>query len=327
VKRRLELFAVRFALALASLSLASTARAEGQRPALALAWSAPHECPQAAGARQLVAGYLGEARLAAPSPNTPVLRATATIRHKGHTWELKLATELDGEPGERTLEAGTCADVAAAGALVLAFAIDPSAALRHGAPVEPAEPREPALPAAQVPPPSPPPPVVLGAGAGVRGDLGALPRASVGLAFSLLVERGAWSGMVSGFVFAARSQATAAEPSAGGDLSLWSIAAAPCVAPAYREDLRLHLCVPLEWQRLRASGYGVEHPAVAIRSELLLGVELSPGLRLSPHFELVAPLRVGVALLRPEFYLVGIDSVFRASLVQGRAGVGILARF
>ncbi len=325
MKRRLESFTLRFALALASSSFAflpaRAARAEGDRPALALTWSAPRECPQAAGARKLVADYLREARLAEASPNARVLRATATIRHRGGTWELKLATELDGEPGERTLEAGTCADVAAAGALVLAFAIDPTAALRHASASEPAPPVAPA------PAPQAAPAFVLGAGAGVRGDLGALPRSSVGVALSLFVERGVWSGMLSGFAFAARSQATAAKPSAGGELSLWSMAAAPCVSPTYRAELRLHVCLPLEWQRLRARGYGVDQPVVETRSELLVGVELSPGLWLSPHFELVAPLRVGVALLRPEFYLVGIDSVFRASAVQGRAGVGILAHF
>lgn len=329
MKRCLDLFAVRLALALAgpSFALLSTrvARAEGERPALALAWSAPPECPGAVGARQLVSDYLGEVRLAESSPHARVLRARATIRHKGRSWELKLETELDGEPGERTLKAGTCADVAAAGALVLAFAIDPSAALRHGASAEPNR-DTPAPATAPTPPRSTSTPVALGAAAGVRGDLGALPRTSVGLALSLLVERGVWSGMLSGFVFAARSQATAKRPSAGGEFSLWSIAAAPCVSP-YRDKLRLHMCVPLELQRLRAAGYGVDQDVVATRSELLVGVEISPGLRLSPHFELVLPLRVSVALLRPEFYLVDIDSVFRASLVQGRAGVGILAHF
>ena len=306
---------------------ARAARAEGERPALALTWSAPRECPQAAGARKLVADYLGETRLAEASRSARVLRATATIRHLGGTWELKLATELGDAPGERTLEAGTCVDVAAAGALVLAFAIDPTAALRHGAPAEPARAGQPAPPVPPTPAPQPASALVLGAGAGVRGDLGALPRSSVGVALSLFVERGVWSGMLSGFAFAARSQATAAKPSAGGELSLWSVAVAPCVSPTYHAELRLHVCLPLEWQRLRARGYGVDQPVVATRSEILLGVELSPGLRLSPHFELVAPLRVGFGLLRPEFYLVGIDSVFRASAVQGRAGVGILTHF
>lgn len=303
------------------------ARAQGQRPALSLVWSAPRECPQTAGVRQLVADYLGEARLAQASPTARVLRATATIRHHGGRWDLKLETELDGEPGERTLEASTCADVAAAGALVLAFAIDPTAALRHGAPAEPVSAAESAPPVGLTPAPQPASPIVLGAAAGVRGDLGALPRSSVGLALSLFVERGAWSGMLSGFLLAERSQATAAKPSAGGEVSLWSIAVAPCASPTYRGDLRLHVCLPLELQSVRARGYGVDQPVVATRSELLVGVELSPGLRLSPRFELVAPLRVGVALLRPEFYLIGIDSVFRASALQGRAGVGILARF
>jgi hypothetical protein len=328
VKRCLASFALRFALAAALASVVAlaprVARAQSEKPALSLTWSAPPECPQEADARQLVADYLGEARLPPPPPGARVLRAVATIVRRERVWELRLETQLDGEPGERTLAAGTCADVAAAGALVLAFAIDPGAALRHRAVESP-------RPTHVV---APPPPrraqsvrTVLGAAAGVRGDFGALPRPGVGIALSLLVERGRWSGLLTASAFAARSQATMAKPSAGGEISLLALGAEPCLSASRGSALELHLCVPFEWQRLRATGYGVDHPATASRSELLIGGELLPGLRLGPHLELIAPLRLAVALLRPEFFLEGIDSVFRASVVQGRVGVGLLARF
>jgi hypothetical protein len=332
VRRRLESFVLRCALAAAgsTLGLAAprTAFAESERPALSLSWSAPKECPQQSAARQLVADYLGVTQLTHENTAQRVLSAKASIRRRNQAWELELNTILDGEPGERTLSAGTCADVAAAAALVLAFTIDPGAALRRGG----AQPLR--APAAAPPPPrvtiapaADAKKTVLGAAATVWGDWGGLPRSSVGVALSLLVERGAWSGLLSASAFAERSQATSAKAGAGGRIFLMSFAAAPCGALSSAGAVRLRACLPVEVQRLRASGYGVDHPATASRFEFVVGAELAPGLRLSPRWELIAPLRLGIALLRPEFYLEGVDSVFRASALQGRAGVGLLARF
>lgn len=315
-------------LALALWLAAAVAGAQSERPALELAWSAPAECPQLPRAKQLVAEYLGEPALPLPRPNERVLAAQAAIRHLGQRWQLRLVTSLDGQPGERTLSAGTCADVVDAAALVLAFAIDPGAALRHGQ-ASPAPPPPPNP--APSPAPPPPPPVSrrtwLAVAAGVRGDWGALPGVSGGLALALAVEHGAWAGMLTGSLFADRSAAAAERPTAGGELGLWSLAAAPCWAPAYRDTWRLRLCLPVELQRLHAEGYGVDVGVAASRSELLVGAELLPGLSLSHRLELVVPLRLAVATQRPEFYLERIGSVFRASLVQGRAGLALQARF
>ena len=48
---------------------------------------------------------------------------------------------------------------------------------------------------------------------------------------------------------------------------------------------------------------------------------------LSQRLELIAPLGLGVALRRPEFYLERISTVFRGSLLQARVGLGLQARF
>ena len=270
-----------------------------------------------------MAEYLGERELARPRAEQRVLHARAAIRRRGQRWELHLETSLEGQPGERTLSAGTCADVADAAALVLAFAIDPGAALRHRAPSpEPAKvtPPPPAAPVA-------PTPTWFGASASVRGDLGALPGLSVGASLGVSVQHGAWSGVLVGSGFGERAKPAAQRPSAGGEFSMWALAVAPCWSPAYREALRLRACLPLEVQRVHASGYGVDAPGEATRSELLLGAELTPGLGLSSRLELIAPLGLAVALRRPEFYLERIGSVFRASALQGRVGLGLLARF
>jgi hypothetical protein len=161
----------------------------------------------------------------------------------------------------------------------------------------------------------------------MRYGVGALPGGSVGAALGLMLERGPWAGRLEGSIFAERSAHVPARPSAGGEFSLWAVAAAPCFSPAYRQVLRLRLCLPFELQRLHARGYGVDIQSEATRSELLLGAELTPGLGLSSRLALVVPLGLAVALQRPEFYLERIGSVFRASRLQGRVGLGLLARF
>jgi hypothetical protein len=272
----------------------------------------------------LVAEYLGERELPVPTGEGRVLRARASILKRAERWELRLETSLDGEPGERMLAASTCKDVAAAAALVLAFAIDPGAALKHSAPPPAAAPPSPA------PPPPPPPrgtPTYFGVSAAVRYGVGALPGGSVGAALGVSIEHGPWSGALVGAGFAERSQSAPDRPSAGGEFSMWAIAAAPCWAPAYRGTLRLRLCLPFELERVHAEGYGVDEPAEATRTELLFGPELVPGLGLTSRLELIAPLGLAVALQRPEFYLERIGTVFRGSLLQGHAGLGLLARF
>ncbi len=305
--------------------LPAIAQAQAARPALELGWSAPAECPQQARARRLIAEYLGERDLPASAGDARVLRARASIQKRAQRWELRLETLLDGQPGERTLAASTCADVAAAAALVLAFAIDPGAALKHGAP-----PAAPPAPAPAAPPPPPPPratPTYFGASGSVRYGLGALPGGSAGATLGVMVEHGPWSGMLLGTGFAERNQSAPDRPSAGGEFWLWAVAAAPCWAPAHRETLRLRVCLPLELQRVHARGYGVDVRIGATGTELLLGPELTPGLGLSPRLELIAPLGLGVALRRPEFYLERISTVFRGSLLQVRLGLGLQARF
>lgn len=326
MKRRSSSFAprLRSALLVAAWWLAVTpCWAQSERPALELAWSAPGDCPQQARARELVAEYLGERELSAAEPGQRVLTAHATIRRRAERWELSLVTTLDGQPGQRALSAMTCADVAAAAALVLAFAIDPGAALRHAAP---APPPARAVPAAPPAPPAAASRTRFGVAGSVHGAWGALPGTSGGAALELSLAHGAWGAKLAGYVFAERAAPAAERPSAGGEFSLWALAAAPCWSPS-SGALRLRACLPIELQRLTAEGYGVDEPAEATASELLLGVELAPAISLSSRLELVAPLGVGVSLRRPEFYLERIGNVFRASLVQGRAGLGLLARF
>jgi hypothetical protein len=106
---------------LISLLLTGEARAgEPVETALRLEWNAPAECP---------------ARSAVTSEVQRILDANAARRATARAdiaqlgterWQVHLATEVDGVAGERILEASSCASLASATALILAWILDPT---------------------------------------------------------------------------------------------------------------------------------------------------------------------------------------------------------
>lgn len=57
------------------------------------------------------------------------VKATASARQNGTVWTLSLRTEVDGQPGERELQAPDCASLADAAAVILAWMLDPDTPL------------------------------------------------------------------------------------------------------------------------------------------------------------------------------------------------------
>lgn len=97
-------------------------------PGLALRWEAPPGCPGEAEVRARVVRMTGEEAV-----RTARLSARGTVREEAPgRWALEL--ELSGETGggRRSLQAGRCDELAEAGALVVAIAVDPDAALGGG---------------------------------------------------------------------------------------------------------------------------------------------------------------------------------------------------
>lgn len=116
---------VRLAWAVGLIWIASSALAFAQEPALS--WQAPAACP----ARE---AWLGSLR-ARVDPTVwaeaaPKLRASVRIEARASGYALALETELDGATGQRQLEAARCEELVEASALIVALAIDPSAAER-----------------------------------------------------------------------------------------------------------------------------------------------------------------------------------------------------
>ncbi|HVU50503.1 MAG TPA: hypothetical protein VHL80_07435, partial [Polyangia bacterium] len=123
---------------------------------LTLTWVAPTGCPTAADVRGEV-----ERLVRFPHGQEPkALVAEGRVEDRDGRWRLRLHTERDGVPGERELEADSCASLAHAATLVmaLAFGVGENAPPPAPPPVE-ERPRPPPRPRVVEAPPPPPPPV------------------------------------------------------------------------------------------------------------------------------------------------------------------------
>jgi hypothetical protein len=138
---------------------------------LTLTWEAPAGCPTADDVR----AELERLVRFPPGHAPPALVAEGYIATREGRWHLRLRTVRDGLPGERELEADTCASLAHAATLVVALAFGVGDSSHEASPPSPPAPEErparpaprlrvvePPPPAAPPPPepPAPPPPVV-----------------------------------------------------------------------------------------------------------------------------------------------------------------------
>lgn len=93
-------------------------------PGLELRWEAPPGCPSAAEVRARVVRLVGE-----EAARTARLTAQGAVRAEAGKWRLDLVLSGETGGGQRSLTAGRCEELAEAGALVIAIAVDPRAAL------------------------------------------------------------------------------------------------------------------------------------------------------------------------------------------------------
>jgi len=155
-------------IALGVVVMLAAAPARASLP-LTLTWEAPAGCPTSDDVR----AELERLVRFPPGHTPPALIANGHIETRDGRWRLRLRTARDGLPGERELEADTCASLARAATFVLALAFgvgdggpedapSPSAVDEH--PARPApRPRVVEAPAVVAPPPPAPaaPPPVL----------------------------------------------------------------------------------------------------------------------------------------------------------------------
>jgi hypothetical protein len=142
----------------AVLIVAAAAEARAALP-LTLTWDAPKSCPSTADVRAEVERLVRFP----PGHAPPALAARAHVEMRDGRWHLRLRTERDGLPGERELEADSCASLAHAATLVMALAFGAGDGPLEAPPPPPPAPDRPprSAPRARVveaPPPPPPEP-------------------------------------------------------------------------------------------------------------------------------------------------------------------------
>jgi hypothetical protein len=283
----------------------------GEGPSsLDLDWSAPAECPDGAAVSAEVL------RLTGTAPGSRHLKARAAIRPVATGWELSLATELDGMPGERTLSAISCKSLADAAALMLALILNPDLVLK--APPPPVE----------QPPATPPAkrrwPAVRWRAGGYGGiQSGAIDQLSSSFALSLTIAFGPFSlRLMPSFTPPQDVFIPNREPKVGGRLWLGGAAALGCWEPALG-PFTLSPCLGVDVSRLHGGGLGVLKPSDAAiywtSAELGGFVGLPVGNRILIEVG-------GVGLLpfsRPKFYLDEIGEVSRPARFGWRAMGGL----
>jgi hypothetical protein len=311
----------RLAAALAGLAVAATtaARTSGAEPAaVALQWSAPPECPT--GDQVLDDARTLAAHRDVNGSRSPVTVAAVVERLAEGRWALTLAIGA----AQRRLEASSCAQLARAGALFVALVMDPS----HGdSPGETGADAGPSPP----PPPAPAPAtaparreVLVLVAAGVMLESGTLPRAEPLGALDVGIRYRRMEVSLRGAAGPAQDKTIAG--GVGARLRPLSAMLAPCYAPLVTGRLRLGPCVWGEVGSMHAEGIGLSQPRTADATWVSVGGELAAWLGLGANFEARLGAGVLVPVVRPNFELIEVGSVFEPG-VGVRASIAAVARF
>jgi hypothetical protein len=253
----------------------------------------------------------------------------------------ELVIKQAGVEGSRTLEAATCAEVAAASAIVLALAISPAADLTHSLAMPPLE--TPVAPLAE-PAPSPTsaaasdraatptrgsastPSVQVAAALGAALDFAIAEQAAPGVALAATVGYRHLSLGLRASFFPARSSSVADQPSQGVDISLLAFAPLACIEP-FTLPVELAACAEFELGSLHAKGYGPPSHYDRYSSWLAPGAGLGAAyprkgrVRARFGFDLLVPLT------HTEFVLTSVGVPHRLPSVDPRLGVALEVAF
>jgi hypothetical protein len=291
--------------------------------ALTISWQAPAGCPSRDDLRAEIARLLGgDIRV----PQGGDIKARAQVSH-GQTWSLAVETELAGRPGQRSIEAASCQDLADATALIIALMIDPNAVAAHATPPKPV----PATPPAETDPALQRKPRAMQYLLGIHtvGSYRTLPSFDVGLGGGVGLAGRRWRVELRGTYGLRRDQKAMAATPAGayGQFNLTAAALAACFNLG-REGLAFGACADAELGVVSAQGVGVSEslPAQTLWSALGAGayaaIPLGPHFRIPLHVDVLAPLR------RTEFVFKNEPGrVFQTPAVGVRISLGVELHF
>jgi hypothetical protein len=301
-------------------------------PAIEIQWEAPAACPDAASVRAATERLLGKSLAALDRVR---VRATGKVAaNAAGKWQLSAQLVVGERVEEEVLVAKECSALADAMALKVALAIDPVAV------VEAVQPSQPVAPPTR-PPESPGPVTAAPEGSEQRSSerlvrygarwvgqvaLGPLPGATPGLGLFFSAQFSALRLELGGEAFWGGVAQYDSPAGVGADLQLFAGVVRGCLTPA-RGAWRFPICAGTELGVMRGSGFGVAETSAT--SRLWGGLSLGPALewqataRLSLWLEGAALL----TLLKPEFHVRNLPSLYSPNAVSAKAAAGLEAHF
>jgi hypothetical protein len=294
-------------------------------PAIEIQWEAPAACPDAARVRALTERLLGKS-LSVSVPSG--VRASGKVtQNDAGKWQLRTQLVVGERVEEETLVANKCSALAEAMALKLALALDPLAV------VEAVQP-EPPPPAAE---PQPPPPTTTPASHAERRHrfgvrlvgsvaLGPLPRTTPGVGTFMSLQWRRFRLELGGEAFWAGVARYESPPGVGADLQLFAGTVRGCVTPGAGRWW-FPICWGSELGVMRGRGFGV--PESAVTTGVWGGLALGPALqwRMTRRFSLWLEADAVLTLLRPEFHMRNLPTLYQPPALSGRALAGFEADF
>ena len=295
----------------------SIARADETPGKIDVAWNAPPECTSKD-------DLLGDIRKNLGGPTRHSLDATVDVTRIGpDAWTAKLATNVDGTPGERTLHASTCDSLERATAFILALTVDPERVAKlTSAPATAPRPK----PESATPPSSEGFRVVAAASA--VGETATLPNLGLGIEGSLGLLAGPLriEGSFRDF-WAQHPHATLTE---GTDIHVFDFGARGCFRGRLAEPFEIDPCAVGRIVFASSDGFGEDQPFERATQWGNVGAELLAAWAPTRVIALRWSVGADVPLARPPFVLLapqGEIQLHRPAAVSGNASLGIEARF
>jgi hypothetical protein len=252
-------------------------------------------------------------------------------------WRLRLEMLAQGAAskgtpelrGSRTIEAGSCAELAEAAAVAISVsirsiaevgAVTPALAPTRAEPPAGPPPLAAVVTSAALPPaPAPPTRWHPGLALALVTDTGVLPDAGVGLEIDGRLQRGSLRLVLLGAWFA--SQDEIGSDGSGGRFQLADAGALACFAPRRGRWTPL-ACGGVEVGRLAGSGLEVARPQTGAAAWEAARAELGLDAALSTDASVFARVGAAVARTRPEFVLDGVTPVYRPGRFGARLALG-----
>jgi len=291
-----------------------------------LQWIAPAGCPDEGWAQRAIQGYLGRRKLDSAKPID--VRVAITPVTGGR---FRAAISLGGgASGDRRFEGATCARVGDAAVLIVALMFDPVEVVTQME--EPAEPRRTEIGAsaeAERRAMSGRAPKSFELAFQAAGDVGSLPEPTVGAGLAAGVRLGRTSFAADAMAWFPRRAFAGSNAESGGEIGLYTASVRGCVAAIHmwERSLELDPCVRAEAGLTNGRGFGIAEPTSSTNPWGAVFVGLS--MRQLSTTSLGAWLAVegGVPIVRPNYVIEELGTVFRAGPLLARVSFGLAWSF